>query len=69
MPTKVDYANTDDPKVKEKMAYIYSYGITMFKRNFIAGDALKEIVLERIAGRIGMDGPTFDQWLEIPAVD
>ena len=68
VPTTVDYSKTDDPKVKEKMTYIYSYGITMFKRDMIGGEALKEIVLSDIAGRVNMSGEEFDKWLEIPAV-
>ena len=59
---------TDDPKVKEKLAYIYTYGISMFKRGYISQDALKDAVLNNVASRVGMDGPAFDQWLEIPAV-
>jgi hypothetical protein len=54
-------------RVREKLAYIYSYGITMFKRGMLDGDSLKEIVLADIAGRVNMDGPEFDKWLEIPA--
>ena len=69
VPTSVDYKNLTDPKVREKCSYIYSYGITMFKRDMIAGEVLKEIVLECIAGRIGMSGEEFDQWLDIPKVE
>jgi len=67
VPTTVDYYNTEDPRVKDKMRYVYSYGISMFKRGMIDGEHLKSIVLEKLAGRIGMDGPTFDQYLEMPA--
>ena len=69
VPTTVDFTKLDDPRVREKTSYIYSYGITMFKREMIAGDTLKEIVLERIAGRLNMSGEEFDQWLEIPKVE
>lgn len=68
VPTTVDYGNKDDPKVREKLGYIYSYGISMFKKNYIAEDALKDAVLNKVANRVGMDGPAFDQWLAIPAV-
>ena len=54
--------------MKEKLAYIYTYGISMFKRGYISQDALKDAVLNNVASRVGMDGPAFDQWLEIPAV-
>jgi predicted DsbA family dithiol-disulfide isomerase len=40
----------------------------MFKKNYIAEDALKDAVLNKVANRVGMDGPAFDQWLAIPAV-
>lgn len=30
-------------------------------------DALKKIVLDDLAGKMGMDGPTFDKWLEMPS--
>lgn len=69
VPTVVDYSNTDDEKVREKMAYIYQYGISMFKRGYIGQDALKDAVLNKIAARVNMDGPGFDQWLAIPAVE
>ena len=65
--TDVDFGNKDDPRVREKIAYIYSYGITMFKRGFIQAEPLQKIVVERIASRIGLDGPALDKWLEIPA--
>lgn len=68
VPTKVDYGNTDDPKVMEKMSYIYGYGISMFKRGYIKEDDLKDAVLNKVAGRVGMDGPAFDKWLQMPAV-
>ena len=68
VPTVVDYMNAEDPVVKEKMKYVYSYGIQMYKRGIIEAEQLKKIVLDRLAGRIGMDGPTFDRYLEMPAV-
>lgn len=66
-PTKVDYSNKDDDAVREKMAYIYSYGITMFKRGLIRPEPLMKIVEERVARRVGLDGPGLDQWLNVPA--
>ena len=41
----------------------------MFKRGYISEDALKDAVLNKVAAKVGMDGPSFDKWLEIPAVD
>jgi len=68
VPTALDYSNPEDPRVKKKMRYAYSYGIEMFKRGLMEAEQLKQIVLERLAGGVGMDGPTFDQYLEMPAV-
>eukprot|EP00322_Chrysochromulina_rotalis_P020840 CAMPEP_0115866124 /NCGR_PEP_ID=MMETSP0287-20121206/20086_1 /TAXON_ID=412157 /ORGANISM="Chrysochromulina rotalis, Strain UIO044" /LENGTH=177 /DNA_ID=CAMNT_0003320679 /DNA_START=14 /DNA_END=547 /DNA_ORIENTATION=+ len=65
--TEVDYSNKDDDRVREKMAYIYSYGITMYKRGLIEPEPLQRIVVNKIAARIGLDGPGLDQWLNIPA--
>ena len=69
--TSVDWANVDtaDDKVREKMAYIYTYGINMFKRGYISEDSLKDAILNKVACRVGMDGPTFDKWLDIPKVE
>lgn len=67
VPTTLDYGKTDDPKVKEKMQYIYSYGISMFQRKYISQDDLMDAVLTKVASRVGMDGPAFDKWLEMPA--
>ena len=40
----------------------------MFKKGYVGEEALKDIVLNKVASKVGMDGPAFDQWLEIPAV-
>ena len=56
------------PRVMEKLSYIYRYGITMFQRGMLAEEPLKEIVLTKIASRVGMNGEEFDQWLQVPAV-
>ena len=66
--TAVDYANRDDEAVREKLSYIYRYGITMYQKEMIAKEPLMTIVLERIASRVGMNGEEFDQWLQVPAV-
>jgi len=67
VPTVMDYSKTDDPKVREKMQYIYTYGISMFKKEFISQEDLMDAVLTKVASRVGMDGPAFDKWLEMPA--
>jgi len=66
-PTDVDFSNKDDERVREKVAYIYSYGIQMFQRDLIKPEPLQKLVIERIASRVGLDGPGLDKWLEIPA--
>jgi len=63
-----DYSKTDDPLVKEKIGYVYTYGINMLKRGLIAEDAVRDIVVGKICSRVGMDGAELDQWLQIPAV-
>ena len=68
VPTSVDYTNLEDPRIKDKMKYVYTYGIGMYTRGMMEAEQLKAIVLERLAGRIGMDGPAFDRYLEMPAV-
>ena len=40
VPTELDYSDKEDEKVKKKLQYIYSYGITMFQRGLIEGDAV-----------------------------
>ena len=67
-PTTTDWKNLEDPKVKEKLGYVYNYGIGMFQKGMISEDALKDAVLSKVAARVDMDGPAFDQWLQIPAV-
>ena len=69
VPTVADYSNKEDALALEKMSYIYTYGIKMYKSGILDGESLKKIVLERLAGRVGMDGPQFDKWLAIPAVE
>jgi len=66
--TKLDLSDTSDEAVKEKFRYVYSYGITMLSRGMIAQEPLQKAVLEKLAGRVGMDGPEFDKWLQMPAV-
>ena len=66
--TKIDWSKTDDDKVKEKMTYIYTYGIKMLTNGVLSEDALREAVLNKVASKVNMDGPAFDKWLAIPAV-
>mmetsp|Transcript_4345 Transcript_4345/g.14026 ORF Transcript_4345/g.14026 Transcript_4345/m.14026 type:complete len:180 (+) Transcript_4345:130-669(+) len=66
-PTAATMAQDDD-LTKEKMRYVYAYGIKMFMAGFLEQETLQEIILERLAKKVGLDGPGFDQWLEMPAV-
>ena len=68
-PTKTDYSAKPDAMVAEKLGYAYTYGIAMFKQGLISADFLKSAVLERLAGRIGMTGEEFDEFLAMPAVE
>jgi hypothetical protein len=61
--TTIDYSNTDDEKVKERMSYIYKYGINMMMRDLISQEDLMQLVISDVASRVGMDGPAFDTWL------
>ncbi|EOD13764.1 hypothetical protein EMIHUDRAFT_451891 [Emiliania huxleyi CCMP1516] len=58
----------DDPLTKEKMRYAYSYGIKMFMADMIEQEALQAVVMEKLAGKVGLDGAGLDQWLDMPAV-
>lgn len=64
----IDFSNRDDPRVRDKITYAYTYGIGMFKRGYIAEDALKDAVINKVAARVNLDGPGLDKWLEMPAV-
>jgi len=67
--TVADYSKYEsDPAVREKMSYIYSYGITMYQRGMIGEQPLKDLVESKIASRVGLDGAGLDQWLSVPAV-
>ena len=37
------------------------------RRALIRQEALKKIVLDDLAGKMGMDKPAFDKWLEMPS--
>ncbi|KAL1528439.1 hypothetical protein AB1Y20_009786 [Prymnesium parvum] len=69
-PSSLDFSDlsTDEEAKKETMRYVYSYGITMYKRGLIELEPLQELVLSQLAGRVGMDGKRFDEWLEMPRV-
>ena len=67
-PTALDVSNKDDEEVMGKYQYLYSYGIKMFTAGLVPQDKLQQIVLEKLAARVGLDGPAFDKWLQVPAV-
>ena len=46
----------------------HSYGIKMFMAEMVTQEQLQEVVLEKLASRVNMDGAALDKWLEVPAV-
>ena len=40
----------------------------MFMADMIEQEALQAVVMEKLAGKVGLDGPGLDQWLDMPAV-
>lgn len=65
VPTVADYANKEDLRVREKVGYIYRYGIHMAMRGLLSDDALEDVVVTSVASRLGMDGVALDKWLNI----
>ena len=46
----------------------HSYGLNMFMADMIEQEALQAVVMEKLAGKVGLDGAGLDQWLDMPAV-
>jgi len=40
----------------------------MFMADMIEQEALQAVVMEKLAGKVGLDGAGLDQWLDMPAV-
>lgn len=61
---EIDWTNTDDEVVKAKMKYLYSMGLRMLGS---AGpettEKIKQMVMEKLVKRVGLDGKAFDDWL------
>ena len=64
----LDLSKTDDEEVVTKFRYLYTYGIKMFMAEMVTQEQLQEVVLEKLASRVNMDGAALDKWLEVPAV-
>ena len=64
----LDLSKTDDEEVVAKFRYLYNYGIKMFLAEMVTQEQLQEVVLEKLASRVNMDGAALDKWLEVPAV-
>ena len=65
-PTVYDIAaDYDVPELKARLKSVYTYGIQMLLNGFIAEEDLKECVLERLAAKVGMDGPKLDEFLDM----
>ena len=56
VPTTATMAQ-DDEITKEKMRYVYSYGIKMFMAGFLKQENLQEIVIERLAKKVTITHP------------
>lgn len=65
VPTVVDFTNKDDKKLKEKLSYAYRYGVKMASQGYFGIDVLTDIVVNKLASRIGLDGPAFEAWLGV----
>ena len=50
------------------IAICWADGIKMFMSELLTQEQLQEIVLQKLAARVELDGPAFDKWLEVPAV-
>ena len=49
-------------------AFAAKDGIKMFMSELLTQEQLQEIVLQKLAAKVELDGPAFDKWLEVPAV-
>mmetsp|Transcript_14469 Transcript_14469/g.45588 ORF Transcript_14469/g.45588 Transcript_14469/m.45588 type:complete len:170 (+) Transcript_14469:86-595(+) len=52
-------------EVRQKLQYLYTYGIRMMTTGLLSVDSLKDLVLKRLAARVGMDGKELDDWLDV----
>lgn len=65
--TKVDYKKTDDPIVRDKVMYLWQYGLQMVERRFLPENSFYNIFETRVVNRMGMEPEDFiakyEEWL------
>ena len=65
-PTVYDpMVDKDVPELKARMKQVYEYGCKMLISGMLTEGDLKEAVLTRLAGRVGMDGKELDEHLQM----
>lgn len=65
-PTRfVVLENLQIPEVKREFSYLYTYGMNLAQMEMIEVDDLREIVVERLIKRTGMEPREFDSWLSL----
>jgi Ca2+-binding EF-hand superfamily protein len=60
-----DLTTEELDEIKKRMLYCYRYGVNMVVEGYFSVDLLGEIVVNRLASRMGMDGPSLERWLEV----
>jgi len=65
VPTLTDYTDTDDEKVQGRLMYAYRYGVNMAAQRYFSVAVLTDVVVNKLASRVNMDGPTFEAWLGV----
>lgn len=62
--TEADYVTGRDvPELKEKIGYIYGYGMGLVTEGMLGVEACKGIVQSRLIERTGLAPEEFDKWL------
>jgi len=53
----------DIPEVKAEFKYLYSYGMSLISKKMVDINTMKEVVLEKLIARTGLEPKKFDEWL------
>ena len=60
----IDWTNKDDEVVKAKMKYLYGMGLRMLgSAGPETSEKIKQLVLDKLVSKVGMEGKAFDDWL------
>ncbi len=60
----INWKDTSDPTVRGKMQYLYAMGIRMLgSANEDTAEKLKQMVIEKLVNRVGLEPKEFDDWL------